>query len=298
MMSTVGVSGGGERLLGVGVDGAPGGWVAACCFGESADAGPAERRSEPRFFPSIAALAGWRAEQAGGHGAPVAVDIPIGLPDTVSFRACDRQARDALGERRSSVFQPPARYMLAAAEAGGGKPPTATQVFARVQQLVAARKAASPPAKVLALSRQGAAILLKVAEVDAFLLAGRADRPPRRDWLFEVHPEMCFAAMNAGTVLPPKATAHGQLLRLDLVRDQFADAERRIRDWRDGARCSLLDVCDAYAACWTALRYARTGGTAPSERDRVAPALQVLGETAPGRSPTDPETGLPMRIVA
>jgi predicted RNase H-like nuclease len=292
MISTVG-----ERLLGVGVDGAPGGWVAACCFGESADAGPTDRRSEPRFFPSIAALAGWRAEQPGGHAAPVAVDIPIGLPDTVSFRACDRQARDALGERRSSVFQPPARYLLAAAEAGGGKPPTATQVFARAQQLVAARQTAGR-AKVLALSRQGAAILLKVAEVDAFLLADRDDRPPRRDWLFEVHPEICFAAMNAGTVLPRKATAHGQLLRLDLVRDQFADAERRVRDWPDGARCSLLDVCDAYAACWTALRYARTGGTAPSERGRVVPALQVLGESAPGRSPADPATGLPMRIVA
>ncbi len=293
------------QLLGVGVDGAPGGWVVACCFGASAEVSSAGRRSEPRFFSSIAAFEDWRSSQPGGHAAPVAIDIPIGLPDAVGFRACDREARETLGKRRDCVFHPPARYLLAAGESSAGKPPTAKQVFNRVQELVAARKdslvastaGASGPVKVLGLSQQGAGILLKIAEVDAFLLAHENGQPPRRDRFFEVHPELCFAAMNADTVLPPKPTAHGQLLRLDLVRDQFPDAEQSIRAWEDGARYSLLDVCDAYAACWTALRLAQTGGLAQSERGRVTPALRVLGEEAPGQSLADPATGLPMRMV-
>jgi predicted RNase H-like nuclease len=305
-----------ERLLGVGVDGAPGGWLAACCFG-GCDASPEGRRSEPRFFGSIAELADWRAGQPGGGWAPVAIDIPIGLPETVSFRACDQQARDRLGKRLNSVFHPPARYLLVAAEPVDGNPPTAKQVFARVQQLVAEQKQAAkraagnaatssnPVAKVLGLSQQGAGLLLKVAEVDAFLLgsdsdsdAGQAERQAQRqEWLFEVHPELCFAALTGGTVLPPKPTAHGQLLRLDLVRHEFPDAEQRIRGWDDGARHSLLDICDAYAACWSALRWAQTDAGAVGKRAWVTPPLEVLGEEAPGRPSVERRTGLPMRMV-
>jgi predicted RNase H-like nuclease len=129
-----------ERLLAVGVDGAPRGWVAACCFGENADVSAISRRTEPRFFSSIEALADWRDKQPGGQHAPVGIDIPIGLPETVFFRPCDRHAREILGERRSSVFHPPGRYLLAAAKLIGGKPPTAQQLFAHVQSLVAARR--------------------------------------------------------------------------------------------------------------------------------------------------------------
>lgn len=301
----------GERLLGIGVDGAPGGWLAAGCFGDGLDDPSESRRSEPRFFGSIAELADWRADQPGGGLAPVAVDIPIGLPATVSYRECDRQARERLGARRNSVFHPPARYLLVAAKPVDDKPPTAKQVFARVQHLVAERRQAAkkaagdaamsgnPVAKVLGLSQQGAGILLKVAEVDAFLLDGETGRRTgeRQEWLFEVHLELCFEALNGGRVLPPKPTAHGQLLRLDLVRREFPDAEPRIRAWPDGARHSLLDICDAYAACWTALRWARTDAGATEHRDRVTPPLEVLGEDSPGRSPVEPATGLRMRMV-
>ncbi len=46
----------------------------------------------------------------------VAVDIPIGLP-TVAMpggRACDREARQMLGKRGTSVFSPPVRAVLSA----------------------------------------------------------------------------------------------------------------------------------------------------------------------------------------
>jgi predicted RNase H-like nuclease len=298
-----------SRLLGIGVDGAPGGWVAACCFGAAADAPPAERRSEPRFFTAVAELAAWRSVQPGGDEAPVAVDIPIGLPEVVRYRACDEVARGRLwGSRKGSVFHAPPRYLLERASAPvDGKPPGARVVFARVQTAIAeSQRAVNDVAAVagvqaetlLRLSQQGAAILVKVAEVDAFLREPRAaGEPDRQDWVFEVHPEMCFRAMNGGVVAPPKTSAHGQLQRLDLVRREFPDAEKRIRAWDCGAAHSLLDVFDAYAACWTALRWTQTDAGAPARRGDVSPPLEVLGEDEDGRTPREEATGLVMRMV-
>lgn len=78
---------------------------------------------------------------------------------------------------------------------------------------------------------------------------------------------------------------------------EFRDAEQRIRAWPDGERYSLVDVCDAYAACWTALRFAQTSGGALGQRGDVTPALEVVGEVAPGRSTVEHGTGLRMRMV-
>ena len=137
--------------------------------------------------------------------------------------------------------------------------------------------------KVLGLSQQGAGILLKVAEIDGFLCAERDgdDALPRQEWLFEVHPELCFLAMNGGG-LARKASAHGQLQRLDLVRDQFPDAEERIRDWDEGSMYSLLDICDAYAACWTALRFARAVAARSSTATRSRRLWRLSGKRRRG----------------
>jgi predicted RNase H-like nuclease len=298
-----------DRLLGIGVDGAPGGWVAACAFGAAAGGSPTARRSEPRFFASIDELAAWRSAQLGGEDAPVAVDIPIGLPEVVRYRACDDVARRRMpGPRKGSVFHAPPRYLLQrAAGPVDGKPPGARVVFARVQDAIAEQQRAADAAAaeagvaaetLLKLSQQGTAILVKVAEVDAFLRAPQpTGAPDRQQWLFEVHPEMCFRALNGGAVPPSKTTALGQLQRLDVVRREFPDAEERIRAWAGAARHSLLDVLDAYAACWTALRWALTGAGAPERRAGVTPALEVLGEDADGRSPMEQATGLLMRMV-
>lgn len=188
-----------ERLLGIGVDGAPRRWVAVGCFGPGLDASAEQRRSEPHFFVTIEELAAWRASQPGAENSPVAVDIPTGLPETVSYRPCDREARDRLGVRRGSVFQPPARYLLSAAERIDGKVPKPEHVFARVQELVAERKdvagveaktAGAAAAKVLGLSRQAAGILLKVAEVDARPAAPPRPRAPRVPRCRAAHPRV------------------------------------------------------------------------------------------------------------
>lgn len=85
----------------VGVDGAPGGWVAATRAGVAGHA---------RF-----------ADLLRAHpGAALFVDIPIGLLSARAGsgdRACDKLARAALAPRRGCVFPPPRRDQLALADA-------------------------------------------------------------------------------------------------------------------------------------------------------------------------------------
>jgi predicted RNase H-like nuclease len=238
-----------QRLLAMGMDGARHGWVAAAAF---------ERGTRTAFFADVAQMADWRAGQADGGDAPVAIDMPIGLPREVGLRACDREARALLGGRRSSVFPPPGRFLL---EAVGAEP-----LFGRVQELVAARGG-------LGLSRQAAGLLPKIHDLDGFLRADLA----RAGWLFEVHPELSFREMNDGAPPRPKSSAAGALERLGLVRRPFPDATRRIERDDAAGQAGLGDVLDAYAALWTALR--RREGRA-----------RALGDG------DDPATGLAMRI--
>ena len=224
-------------LLALGVDGARRGWVVAAATTSG---------TRTALFADVAELAAWRGEQPGGDEAPVAIDIPIGLPEEVGLRECDVEARALLGTRRSTVFSPPGRFLLEAV--------SAAPLYPRVQELVAKRGGPG-------LSRQAAGLLPKIDEVDRFL---RADRS-RAAWLFEVHPELCFREMTAGVPPPPKGTAAGLTQRLALVGRHFADAPLRI-EWDEAARrAGLADLLDAYAALWTALRRrkgkARTIGT-------------------------------------
>ena len=218
-----------------------------------------EEGTRTAFFADMGELAAWRAGQPGGAEAPVAIDIPIGLPEEIGLRDCDSEARALLGSRRSSVFSPPGRFLL---EALSSQP-----LYPRVQQLVAERGG-------LGLSRQAAGLLPKIDDVDRFL---RADRS-RAAWLFEVHPELCFREMNDGVVPPPKGTAAGLLQRLALVRRRFPDAATQIEQGEAASRAGLADLLDACAALWTALR--RREGHARS-----------FGAGA------DPLTGVPMRMT-
>jgi len=298
-----------ERLLAVGVDGAPGGWIAAAMWGAATDAAPTKRRTELHYFKHIRALARWRDAQGGGESAPVAIDIPIGLPEVISYRRCDEEARARLPwQQMPSVFQAPSRRLLVCAtEPDDGRPPKSKVIFERARDLITDEQARLDAAaaangesaeKLLRLTLQAAGILAKVAEVDSFMREQpTAAEPDRENWLIEVHPEMCFCAMAGGRMPPAKTSAHGQLQRLDLVRREFPDADARVRTWELGRKYSLLDICDAYAACWTALRWALTNSGEVERRDAVAPPLEVLGETASGEPFREPASGLATRMV-
>lgn len=228
-------------LVAMGVDGAPAGWVAACLFADASrrdDATVWQSRLE--LFGDIDALASFR--EAAGAGATVAIDVPVGLLDSVDFRPCDVAARLLLKQRANAVFAPPARYMLAAADD-----------YAAIRQLVAELRQTNPAAK--SLSAQAAGITPKVAEVDAFVRS----RPESEGWLWECHPELSFLALNDGAPLGgDKRSAAGLIARLRLVRELFLDVEHRLAaaPWR-GRDVALSDALDAYAALSTALVCAR-----------------------------------------
>ena len=98
------------------------------------------------------------------------IDIPIGLLD--GSRACDREARRLLGKPRgTSVFAAPCREALIAK--------THTEASAINRQKTGR-----------GLSLQSFHIGPKIKQVDD------AITPETQQWALEVHPEVCFWAMN------------------------------------------------------------------------------------------------------
>jgi predicted RNase H-like nuclease len=187
--------------------------------------------------PTIDAVAALRGQ------AVVAIDVPIGLLESVELRACDLEARRRLGPRRaSSVFAPPSRPMLA--HAGD---------YAAIRALVARERQHRPAAK--GLSAQAAGIAPKVGEVDAWVRA----HTDSEAWLYECHPELSFLRLNRDTPLvADKRSPAGVVARLRLVRAAFPDAEDRIATaGLRGRDADLTDLLDAYAVLTTARRCAR-----------------------------------------
>lgn len=213
-----------KRLVAVGADGARGGWAVACLYEEST------RLVLLRDINEIARL---RAE----NGAPVAIDIPIGLTEAGGFRPCDVAARRLLAHRASTVFAPPARYLLPAAGD-----------YAAMRALVARARRTDPAAR--SLSAQSAGLARKIREVDEWV----REHPDSERWLFECHPELSFGALKGGLTLDGKRTPRGERQRLRLVAAAYPDAEEQIS--RD-TRAARDDWLDAYAALATAAAISR-----------------------------------------
>ncbi len=174
----------------------------------------------------------------------VAIDTPIGLSSD-GDRAPEAYARKRLPGRASTVFSSPALSALRAK----------TYDEANVANRAALGKG---------LSRQAFGILPKIADVHDWL-ATSPDVP-----VIEVHPEVCFAAMNGAVVREPKRTPAGAAIRRQLLeREGIVVPTSRVR----GAAPD--DMVDAAAAAWTARRFA--DGVAerlpPEPRDQVAPAI-------------------------
>jgi predicted RNase H-like nuclease len=259
------------RLVAVGADGARGGWAVACL----------DEAWETRLLlaTEIGDIARLRAES----GAPVAIDIPIGLLDSVDFRPCDVAARRLLGRRASTVFAPPARFLLAAAGDYGA-----------MRALVARERRRRPSAK--GLSAQSAGIARKVREVDEWVRR----HPGCEPWLFECHPELSVLALNGGApAAAGKRSPAGAGERLRLVLAEFSDAEMQLAAVRRVAMAGLPDWLDAYAALSTAVAVARgehvmLGGERDAEGVpmRIAhPAMRAEGLEPPRLAATRFQTG-------
>jgi predicted RNase H-like nuclease len=272
----------GEAPVAIGADGVPGGWVVAVCRVEAVAwerataAGdlpePAARRVDLRRCANVAEIAEMREGTA-----PVAIDVPLGIPEDGGARPCDREARALLGKRASSVFNPPGRYLFPALEKA-----TAKDRWQEINRLQAERHRADPSAEVIKVSRQTAGILDKVADADGYLRAN----PEAAAWLLECHPELSFLRLNAGNQLAPKSKARGALERLTLLGTEFPGIADRLRKDPLAAEIPLADALDAHAALWTALRVA--SGALDPERN-------ALGRGSDGHFPVF--DGSPARIV-
>lgn len=97
------------------------------------------------------------------------------------------------------------------------------------------------------LSQQAWRIIPKIKQVDdAITLESQR-------WAFEVHPEVCFWALNQRRPMKHnKKTREGVAERLALLRRAFPEIEQHLakRPFRVGAD----DLLDAAVAAWTALR--------------------------------------------
>jgi predicted RNase H-like nuclease len=197
----------------LGVDGCAAGWVGALLVD-----GQVSLSVAPGIEALVAALP--------VVPAVVGVDIPIGLPDS-GGREADRLARAELPVgRKSSVFPTPVRAAVLA-----DTWPEAN----------AANRAASGKG----LSHQGFNLCRKIAEVDAWVLAG----PPVA--VAEVHPEVSFAVMGADT-RPSKKRPEGREVRLGALLDVAMVLPATLR----GPGWAVDDALDACAAAWTAGRIA------------------------------------------
>jgi predicted RNase H-like nuclease len=186
-----------------GVDGCRIGWVVATMDGVAVS----------RSFATI----------ADANFAVVAVDMPIGLPDTWG-RAADRAARAFIRPRGACIFPAPPRPLLA---------------FDTYADANDACKATYERG----LTRQSFNLFPKLREVDAVIDATNQNR------FAEASPECSFRALT-GSVLAPKRTREGREARRVALEAEFGPIERRV----PGARTD--DVLDAYALLWTAHRHA------------------------------------------
>jgi predicted RNase H-like nuclease len=211
-----------ELRLVAGVDGCPGGWIAALWDG----AGQLTSKLCLNFADVMALPA-----------RIIAVDMPIGLPER-SGRPPEREVRARLGERQSSVFAVPAEKAIYCAEY-----PEAC----RVNLLHS-----DPPRKV---SKQCFHLFPKMREIDALVA------PHHQSRIYESHPELAFWVMNGETPLhlPKKVKGQpfppGLALRSELLRKNGVPVEGLNPDYRrrDVGPDDLLDACACAFVAWRIL---------------------------------------------
>jgi predicted RNase H-like nuclease len=184
----------------------------------------------------------------------IAIDIPIGLPES-GAREADVAARKFIQPRGSSVFPSPIRPALSA------------QTWREGCDITYAHDGKG-------ISQQTFAILPKIRDVDQYVRSTTL-----RDRLFEVHPEVSFAAWNKAPMAYPKRDQQGHQDRRALIARYFGeDAFDSVRSQVRGEKVAADDITDAFAALWTANRL-------------------LIGAAA--RLPADPQfdsLGLPMHI--
>ena len=144
----------------------------------------------------------------------ILVDMPIGLPEDKKGRDCDGEARKKINPRGSSVFPTPTRQTVEQAAKSREDYLKRRQSHRKdggvVEQAAKSREDYYLGAKEVekqysgkGLSRQAFGIAPKIAEVDKIMAHRTPNKNPR---VREVHPELCFWALNGGQHL--KSSKH------------------------------------------------------------------------------------------
>ena len=204
-----------------GVDACKGGWI---CITRDL----VSREISSQVVASISPLLDRVARPA-----VVAIDIPIGLPET-GRRRCEQLARKMLGSpRASSVFPAPIRPALVASS----------------------RKEADAITRSVdgrGVGAQAWGLYFRIREVDRILTADAT----AREITYEVHPEVSFTQWNRGeAVVESKKSATGMAIRRRLIDGYFGEAARnQVRRQQPRSLVADDDINDAFAALWTAAR--------------------------------------------
>jgi len=180
------------------------------------------------------------------HAKAIGVDIPIGLIEC--GRAADREARALLRCRKSSVFPSPDPRVVELLD------------YHTANDMMKELCGSGVPAQAFGIYR-------KVAEVNELVT------PELQARLFEVHPEVCFWAMNGGMdICEPKRTPRGYATRLELLKRQLSLTDVNWATIENGCRGAQADdVLDAIAAAWTARRWVNHSfGRVPLESETDA----------------------------
>lgn len=226
-----------------GLDGCPGGWTAVLAPLEDPP-----QRLEVRVLAHFAEVLDLPEAPA-----VIGIDMPIGFLDQArpGGRTCEVEARARLGPRRASVFAAPSRLALAALDY-----PSA---------LALNRRGGGP-----GLSKQCFNLFPKMREVDAVIT------PELQGRVFEVHPELAFAALAGAPPPHPKRTPDGRAARLAALTAAGWPAARLDPHPLPRKTAAPDDLLDAAAVAWSAMRIARGAATTlPSAPPRDAKGLRM-----------------------
>ncbi len=222
-----------------GVDACRGGWVAVTLEGSGRAQLP--RLALPRLtcvrrHQSLAGVLG-----QAPHGV-VGVDMPLGLLES-GWREADQAARGLLGPRRSSVFAIPPRAVW--------------------------EQDSYPAANQRCRELTGQGFSVQAWGLRAKLLEANRYREECGHPLYEVHPELAFAAIGGAPLADSKHTAAG----LEVRRELIAGAGIALPATRVAP---VADTLDAAAAAWSAWRIA-TGQAVilPDQPQRDSQGLQI-----------------------
>ena len=258
----------------VGVDGCKGGWIGVGLD----DSGKACVKVREAFSDLVDCF---------GDACVILVDIPIGLPEDTTPRACDIEARKKLGRKRlAAVFPAPPRPFVDKVALTPDWDWTAAHGKPFQEAFAEANKWHREKFRNKGLAAQAFGIAPKIAEMDEFMRTRDAASPEIR----EVHPEICFWALNEQQPMShKKSNSEGREERLATLRRCAQDINgidvdaifKKARDKWTKTRVADDDILDALAAAITAKIVSQNG-------DRL------------GTLPENPQTdskGLPMEMV-